>query len=490
MDDKLKRFMGEYQTYVNHSDKISCRIIQFLKDNPVSKKVKIFHSKFPTYSILLFLIIFWFAFIKEDNKVWKLKNQLTHNETQQQKLEKNLNDATRQISSKSLELKKLKIQIKEAQKQNADSLASKKISDLEKEIMKLRNLNELYPKDNQFMRAADCRYNELIDSKASDAEKIFAENALRFAVRGLGSDFEKIQPIIDKAFSKALDFGRTEPVLLSIKPRVKKAELYYQIYKIARANKESKEALDTLLKVIFYDINNWDYWAKAASLYLEDWDGKAVYSPEKAALYGKIAVLLKPRDPFAYWGLAKAYICLEKYQESERIISKALELSKFEAATYSNWKGDIGRANFTALKGQCLLLSRDYAGAREYLQTALTLNPDIKWVHAILDEALSPLRKVAKKVYIDDKKDFGLHLEVRNRVIVVKDVIKGSYAELSGIKVSDIILKIDGLLPFDQKQHEQVSSNIINVAKGRKYSVLLEIQRGTNSFYILVERKV
>lgn len=522
MDDKSKSFVETYRAFIDLSDRILSKIIQRLKNNPISNKIKIFHSKFPTYSVLLFLLIFWFVFSGEDNNTEELKARLTHSEKQKQMSEDKLRDATYQIKSKNGELEKLRdttnqaisknreleklnSQIKSTQrdatgaveqdridkiKAEEQKLAAKKIADLEAEILRLHDRNNWSSKDNQFMNAADCYFEKLVDPKASETEKAFTVNILRFAIRGLDSDFEKIKAAIDQSFSKALDFGRTERVPFSVKPCVEKAELYYKIFKIAQANEEGKEALDTLLKAIFYNINNWDYWAHAANLYLKDWDSKAVYSPERAALYGKMAVSLNPREPFAYWGLANAYIVLKKYKESERIISKALEFSKFEDATYSNWKGDLGRANFTALKGKSLLLSRDYAGAREYLQTALTLNPKITWARSILDEALAPLRKVAQKIYIDDKEDFGLHLEVRNQTIVVKDVSENSYAESSGIKANDLILKVDGLSPFDHEQREHVSFNITNVAKGSKYSTLLEIKRGVDIFYILIEKKV
>ena len=239
---------------------------------------------------------------------------------------------------------------------------------------------------DQYSRASDWFYENLIDEKATSQEREFASKTLRFAVTGLQDDYRQIESEISGHYNRAMEFGRSKLRFLLTKKYTKRAQLYYQIYKNGTgANKDAREQVDVLLKAIFYDSNNWLYWACISTRFAHP-DYKKVHDPEKGLLYGKIAVSLNPRDPWAYKGLIDSLYYLKRYEASEKVASKCLEFSKFEDAFYSNYKGDLGRAEISYRKGKAIEAQGNKEKALEYYRTAVELDKKHYWANEKIKE--------------------------------------------------------------------------------------------------------
>ena len=147
------------------------------------------------------------------------------------------------------------------------------------------------------------RYERLLNKKATSGEREFTAKALRFAVTGSQEDFRAVADAIDGAFKGAIEVGQTKLRLAVTDDYDRRAGYYYSIYRRTEEHREAREALDTLLRAVLYDANEWLYWSTVSWLLTETWQDKAVYDLSKAERYGKIAVAMNPRDPFAYCGL-------------------------------------------------------------------------------------------------------------------------------------------------------------------------------------------
>lgn len=341
---------------------------------------------------------------------------------------------------------------------------------------------------DQFMRTSDWLYDKVVDPEASEREREFCAKTLRFALTGLEEDFQAISTDINQAYSKAMEFGRAQLRLLLTRSYVERADLYYRISQKAQAKEEAQESLDTILKAVFYDSNNWLYWAEASRLFTRKWENEAVYGPSKGLLYGRLAVALNPRDPFAYWGLACAHFHLDQHSDCMDVCSKALELSKFESAHYSNWKSDGGRAIFTGLKGQCLLAMNDFKRAREYLNTALELNPNLTWAKDDLAKAMAPYEKEAKILALGDSKLIGYQSNEEGGRATLTQITADTPAERAGLQVDDVIVTVDGLPAVDKSGKSRTVQARDAILQGKQEKTLIEVRRGNQMLYFLMRK--
>jgi tetratricopeptide (TPR) repeat protein len=340
---------------------------------------------------------------------------------------------------------------------------------------------------DQFLKASNWMYDNLIDKSATDKERELAAKTLRFAITGLKDDYKAIQLEIEKSYLSSIEYGRSQLRFVLTKNYIERAQRYKDISLSCEINTEPFEALDTILKAIYYDINNWHYWAIASDLFVSKTeDPDAIFDTEKAILYGKIAISIDPRQPYSYYGLVLGNLKSKQYQEAIKISTKALELAKFEDSTVQWLRGDSGRSYFTGYKGVCFLETGDILGAREYLKTAVELNGEGKvWIEPYLIRAMEPLVDKAIPIVLGNVNAMGYAFQRNGQSNIIENIGDNTPAQMAGLQINDIVMTINGFPP----SLVEIEYND-KVFKGEIEYAIYEIKRAdTIVYYKLIRAK-
>jgi tetratricopeptide (TPR) repeat protein len=267
-----------------------------------------------------------------------------------------------------------------------------------------------------------------------------------------------------------------------------RAQRYYYTYSQASDLNEAREALDSIIKAVFYNANEWVYWACASAAFLDRAEREAVYDPSRAELYAKFAMAMNPRDPYPYARLVAAYFALGQFEESDRIATRALEVGRFERPHFSSYQGDDGRAYFNDYKGRCCLRTGDVARARDYLLTAFTLGRSAEVVQPYLCEALVALAKNLKPLKIGESKGLGFDLGIMDNQYVILRLAENSVARSAGLQVGDCVVHVDGVPSITRQNYSRVTQAIDALLSGQREQVLLEVRRDDQVMLFLVTK--
>ncbi|HOW73964.1 MAG TPA: PDZ domain-containing protein [Phycisphaerae bacterium] len=335
--------------------------------------------------------------------------------------------------------------------------------------------------------ASNMPYERVLDSLASQQQKDFTVKVLRFALTGSVKDFEAIAPVIDKDYKSVLDTGQsTLHLAVTGGYNETRAEMYEKIYHMAWDQRQPAEALDAVVRAIFYDSNDWVYWAFASTVHDAHWAEKPTRNFVKAEMYGKIALCLQPRDPGPYYCVIRAYYAQGKQAEISPLASRALEVAKFDKAYAQFLRNDYGRGYFMEHKGRALVATGDKARGEDYLKMAVSVGFPLSSLKLHeMEEGTIYSTVTAKRLKLGDAPDFGLHYRVVKERLQVTYIRSGSPAAAAGLQVGDVIESFNGHPIRCDYWTEAKLEDVLNaVATGATAQALLHVRRGNTDLIV------
>lgn len=236
-----------------------------------------------------------------------------------------------------------------------------------------------------FVKVADWFYRSILrDVQNAEGERELVAKALYFNCKSSADAAADVVAGTKVQIEDALEFGKRVLRFAINRDYISRATKYWEIAQDAHNKKEYAEAVDCYLRAIHYNGEMWRAYDKIADIYLTPVSG--FYSPKRAFLMSRLGLLISPREPSLHHSYLRSLLHLKLYDQALRSADKAMAISKWESAGWSEFKGDRGRCKLVARKAQALWAQKRKDAAERYFKIAQELDKysDVKWVGAFL----------------------------------------------------------------------------------------------------------
>jgi len=130
----------------------------------------------------------------------------------------------------------------------------------------------------------------------------------------------------------------------------------------------------------------------------------------------------------------------------------------------------------------------DFKRAREYLNTAVELNPNLTWAKNDLTQAMAPYEKEAMVLALGDSKLIGYQSKEEGGRATLTQITPDTPAGRAGLQVDDVVVTVDGLPAVVKNGKSRIVQARDAILQGKQEKALIEVRRGDQMRYFLMRK--